>query len=231
MNFAPIDSATTAFVAGLVTSLHCAGMCGPLACLLAPAQGPDADAVTTRSVYHAARLGSYLVLGAVAGGIGRVPMSFLGSDVLRWTPWLMVLLLLVLAFRLDKRLPRPALLSRFSLRLPGLLRRRGPISGAALLGAATPLLPCGPLYFVLAMSTFAGSAVKGAEWMLTFGLGTVPVLWLAQAQAGWLRRKLGPSGLARVQLGLALAAAVVVAWRLRGTLGFNGPEVGSFVCF
>ncbi|MBL9206163.1 MAG: sulfite exporter TauE/SafE family protein [Opitutaceae bacterium] len=231
MTFAPIDSSTAAFVAGLVTSLHCAGMCGPLACLLAPAPGSDADPATTRSIYHVSRLASYTLLGAVAGGLGRVPLSFLGAGVVRWVPWLMVLLLLALAFRWEKRLPRPAILARFSLRLPGMLRRRGPLGGAALLGAATPLLPCGPLYFVLATSSFAGSALRGAEWMLTFGLGTVPLLWLAQTQAGWLRRKLGPAGLARVQVGLALVAALVVAWRLRGTLGFAGPNAGSFVCF
>jgi len=231
MNFAPIDSSTAAFLAGLATSLHCAGMCGPLACLLAPAKGPDADAVTTRTVYHLARLGSYLLLGAIAGGVGRVPLELLGTSVTRWLPWMLVALLIAFAFRLDKRLPRPAFFARFSLGLPALLRRRGPVGGAALLGFATPMLPCGPLYFVVAMAAFAGTAARGAEWMLAFGLGTVPLLWLAQTQAVWLRRKLGPVGMSRVQTGLALCAAMVVAWRLRGTLGFAGPDAGSLVCF
>ena len=30
----PIHTATGAFVAGLATSLHCAGMCGPISCSL-----------------------------------------------------------------------------------------------------------------------------------------------------------------------------------------------------
>jgi sulfite exporter TauE/SafE len=100
-----------------------------------------------------------------------------------------------------------------------------------LVGAATPVLPCAPLYLVIAMATFAGSALRGAEWMLAFGLGTVPLLWIAQAQMGWLRRHLGSAGLARLQFGLALAAALLVAWRARGALGFTAPDPGAFVCF
>lgn len=231
MNLPPIDSSSAAFVAGLVTSLHCAGMCGPLACLLGPRGGGEGDALTARSFYHVARLGAYAGLGALAGGLGRVPLGWLGEGVARYLPWTLVLLFVALAFGWEKRLPRPAFLARLTLHLPRLLARCGPVGGAAVLGLATPLLPCGPLYFVIAMATFAGSAVAGAEWLLAFGLGTVPLLWLAQAQAGWLRRRFGPSGLARLQAGLAVAAAVVVAWRLRGTLGLPGPDASSWVCF
>lgn len=44
MEFAAVNSPAAAFVAGLVTSLHCAGMCGPLACGLMPVRGDRADA-------------------------------------------------------------------------------------------------------------------------------------------------------------------------------------------
>jgi uncharacterized protein len=231
MNLPPIDSSSAALVAGLVTSLHCAGMCGPLACLLGRGQGGEADALTTRSMYHVSRLAAYGVLGAVAGGLGRVPLGLLGEGVVRYLPWTLVLLFVALALGWEKRLPRPAFLARLTLRLPALMARCGPTGGAVVLGLATPLLPCGPLYFVVAMATFAGSAAAGAEWLLAFGLGTVPLLWLAQAQAGWLRRRFGAVGLARLQAGLAVAAAVVVAWRLRGTLGLPGPDASSWVCF
>ena len=166
-----------------------------------------------------------------AGGGGRVPLAWLGNAAARWAPWLLVALLLALALRFDRRLPKPAALARLALALPGLARRLGPVGGAALVGAATPVLPCAPLYLVIAMATFAGSALRGAEWMLAFGLGTVPLLWIAQAQMGWLRRHLGSAGLARLQFGLALGAAFLVAWRARGTLGFVAPDPGAFVCF
>jgi sulfite exporter TauE/SafE len=231
MTVPPIDSSTAAFLAGLATSLHCAGMCGPVACVFGGNRAPEADAGVARAVYHGARLSAYVALGAVAGGVGRVPLAWLGSDAARWAPWLLVILLLALALRLDRRLPKPVALARLSLALPALARKLGPVGGAAIVGAATPVLPCAPLYLVVAMATFAGSALRGAEWMLAFGLGTVPLLWIAQAQIGWLRRHLGSAGLARLQFGLALGAALVVAWRARGALGFTGPDPASFVCF
>ena len=104
------------------------------------------------------------------------------------------------------------------------------ITGAALLGIATPLLPCGPLYFLVALALLAGSAVRGAEMMLAFGLGTVPLLWLAQAQFHWVRRRLSPLWLNRTRVALALVAAVTIGWRLRATLGFPGPDPFNFVC-
>jgi len=143
----------------------------------------------------------------------------------RWIPWMLVGLLVALAFRLDKRLPRPAILARFSLRLPGLLKRRGPVGGAALLGAATPLLPCGPLYLMLGLAAANGSPARGAEFSAAFALGTLPLLWLAQTQLHWMSGRLQPQTLRTVQRALALTAAVVMAWRLSSGIGSDGQPV------
>jgi len=98
------------------------------------------------------------------------------------------------------------------------------------MGGLTPLLPCGPLYFLIALSAMTGSALRGAEFMLAFGIGTVPLLWLAQSQFGWIRRHLSPLALARFQTGLAVVAALIISWRLRATLGFDGPSIENFLC-
>ncbi len=231
MELAAINSPAAAFVAGLVTSLHCAGMCGPLACSLMPQRGEPADAHTVSSVYHLTRLAGYATLGALAGGLGRVPLTLLNHTALRWLPWVLVLLFIALALRWDRHLPKPAFLSRFTLRFNPWLRRRSRVQAAAALGLATPLLPCGPLYFLLTLALLSGSALRGVEFMLAFGLGTVPLLWLAQSQFQWVRGKLSPLWLGRVRVTLALTTALVLAWRLRATLGFSGPDVNSLVCF
>jgi len=90
MNLPTINTPTAALLAGLVTSLHCAGMCGPLACVLMPVRGDRADAHTVSTVYHLTRLTSYTMLGALVGGLGRLPLSLLSQPVLRWLPWLML---------------------------------------------------------------------------------------------------------------------------------------------
>ena len=206
-------------------------MCGPLACSLMPVRGDRADAQTVSTVYHVARLTSYALLGALAGGLGRVPLTWISQSALRWLPWITVVFFIALALRWDRFMPRIPGLGRWILRLQGWLRTRPRTQAAAALGFATPLLPCGPLYFLIALATLSGSALRGVEFMIAFGLGTVPLLWLAQSQFQWVRAQLSPLWLARTRTVLALTAAAVVAWRLRATLGFAGPDPSSLICF
>jgi len=231
MDLAAINSASAAFVAGLVTSLHCAGMCGPLACGLMPVRGDRADAQTVTTAYHLSRLTGYALLGALAGGIGRAPLTWFSQSALRWLPWVFVVFFLALALRWDRYLPKLAALGRVTWKLQGWMRGRSRVEAAAALGFATPLLPCGPLYFLVALALLSGSALRGVEFMLAFGLGTVPLLWLAQTQFHWVRKKLSPLWLERTRVALALCTAAVIGWRLRATLGFAGPDPASLVCF
>ena len=231
MDLAAINSPAAAFVAGLVTSLHCVGMCGPLSCALMPARGDRTDAQTVSTVYHVARLTGYVSLGALAGALGRAPLQWLTDPALRWLPWVLVLFFVALALRWDRHLPRLIVLGRLFWRLQTWIRGRSRVQAAAALGLATPLLPCGPLYFLVTLALLSGSAVRGMEVMLAFGLGTVPLLWLAQSQFHIIRGKLTPIWLSRLRVTLALATAVVISWRLRATLGFPGPDPMNFVCF
>ncbi|HEY1107540.1 MAG TPA: sulfite exporter TauE/SafE family protein, partial [Opitutaceae bacterium] len=183
------------------------------------------------TAYHVSRIGGYALLGALAGGLGSAPLTLLSQSALRWLPWVFVVFFLAIALRLDRYLPRLAVLSRLTWRIQGLLRRRSRVEAAAALGFATPLLPCGPLYFILALALLSGSAMRGVETMLAFGLGTVPLLWLAQTQFHWVRQKLSPLWLGRMRVTLAAVTALVLGWRLRGTLGFAGPDPTTFICF
>lgn len=230
MEMAAINSPTAAFVAGLVTSLHCAGMCGPLACVILPARGEQTDGQTAGTVYHVSRLFAYAVLGAVAGGLGRAPLGWLSGSALRWLPWLLVLFFVGLALRWDRHLARIPALGSLDWRMRERLRGRSRLETAAAFGLATPLLPCGPLYFLLALALLSGSAPRGAEFMLAFGLGTVPLLWLVQTQFQWIRGRLSPLWLGRLRMALGLGAALIIAWRLRATLGLPGPDPASFTC-
>lgn len=230
MELAAVNSPATAFVAGLVTSLHCAGMCGPLACLVLPARGDRSDPATVTTVYHLTRLLGYAALGALAGGLGSTPLTWVSGSGLRWLPWVLVLFFLALAFRWDRHLPKIGALGRLTLSLQARLRGRPRVEAAAALGLATPLLPCGPLYFLVSLALLSGSARQGVEVMLAFGLGTVPLLWLAQTRFHAVRTHLSPLWLGRMRTGLALATALVIGWRLRATLGLPGPDPLSFVC-
>lgn len=183
-----------AFAAGLATSLHCAAMCGPLAC-----------AVRAEPVrYHASRFVAYVLAGLLAGALGQGTLGLLHSTPLRLAPWAMVVVLLGLALGLEKRLPAPKWLTRL------LLRARLRHS----LGFLTPLLPCGPLWLMLGVAAVSASAVRGALLLGCFVAGTIPLYALLQSSVLRLQGRLSPVWLWRGQRALAFLAAGLLVWRV-----------------
>lgn len=210
-----------ALAVGLATSLHCAGMCGPLACGIGTMARSEGERLTATSLYHASRLGAYATIGAICGALGREPLSWFFDSPAVLLPWALVAALLLLASGLDKKIPRPAILTRLTARARLRTHRLPAVPAAVSMGLLTPFLPCGPLYAVFIALMASGSALRGAEAALAFGLGTVPLLWLAQSQFHRLRLRLSPLHLRRFQRGLALVTALLLAWRLHDTLPFQ----------
>ena len=182
-----------ALVVGLVTSVHCTVMCGPLVCALR----------VRAAEYHLGRLGSYTIAGAIAGALGGVVVGFFQGNASHFLPWILAAVMLLIGLGLEKRLPQPRLLSALLLRVR--LNRS--------LGWLTPLLPCGPLWLMLAAAAAAGSWHGGALLMVAFVVGTIPLPWLLQAQATNLQRRFSPLVLRWTQQGIALVSAALLVWR------------------
>jgi uncharacterized protein len=225
-----IPTLMAAFVAGLVTGVHCAGMCGPLACAVVPADpGGGWSSVAGPFAYHGMRTVAYAFVGAMAGLLGMGPLAMMDASPVHMLSWALVLVFVLLAMGIEQRLPRPAFLNKWLFRMKLVAGGRGPVARGVMLGAVTPLLPCGPLYLLFMASLASGSATRGAEFAAAFALGTIPLLFLAQAGWGGLRKKLTPARLRQVQRGMALVAALALVWRLRGDLPWvevMGPGCG-----
>ena len=194
------------FVFGAANSVHCACMCGPLAVAL------HAN-VTSALWYHVGRTIAYGALGVGLGSAGAA----LGTEQLgtptAWVSFVLALglvLLAVIGERGAMNIPwlGAAMQSvlRRGRRLPANVR-------AALLGLATPLLPCGLLWSAFTAAAIAGSPQGGGAVMTGFALGSLPLLLLAQTQAGNLARRFGPRTMQWVQRGAMLLAAAVLVWR------------------
>jgi sulfite exporter TauE/SafE len=216
-----------ALIAGLVTSVHCVGMCGPIACGLASVPVTETERLTAMSAYHGARLAAYAVIGGLCGIVGQQPLRWFFNSPAVLLPWVLVGVLLVFGLGLEKKLPRPSGLLKFTTRIRFRPGRMSPICGGLALGALTPLLPCGPLYLLFGAALLSGSGLRGAEFALAFGLGTVPLLWLAQHQVRHLQKRLSPVVMVRIQRSLALVTALVIGFRLYGTLPFGEPPSES----
>ena len=213
-------AAGSAFVAGLLGSGHCFGMCGGIvgAFSIGGAAGPAAGGESRSRLaglvsYNAGRILTYTALGALAGGLGAAMAGLLPPELARRAARLSAALFLIglglyLAGRPQILRPIERLGARLWRRIEPLSRRllraRGP-GHAVALGLVWGFLPCGLVYSMLAMAGLAGGPADGALVMLAFGAGTLPSLFAAGLAAASLRR------LARSALLRRTAAAAYIA--------------------
>ena len=78
----------------------------------------------------------------------------------------------------------------------------------------TPFIPCGPLYLLLGVTLASANVWDGFLLALSFGLGTVPLLFLAHTQMGRVQLRLGTKRSRWLRQGLSLIAALLVLMRL-----------------
>lgn len=195
---------------GLVTGLHCVGMCGPLALALPVVGGTRPAYVLGRLLYNLGRAVTYAGMGVVAGLAGQ---TFAIGGLQRWVSiaaGMLILIGLLLVYlgwmpRLMESLGVWSAFARLQKAWRGSFASRG-YTGLLSLGLINGLLPCGPVYVALAGAAATGSVAGGALFMFVFGLGTFPMM-LAVSLAG----KLVQMPLRRKLQKLVPASAAVVA--------------------
>jgi sulfite exporter TauE/SafE len=197
---------TTVFGISLLGSLHCAGMCGPLAAFAGGLGNLERTSRTLLQVsYHGGRMLMYVLLGAVAGGLGAGLNHGTGLVGIQRGAAVAaggVMILIGLAALLSCagiRVGRPRGVRRWSRVLTDMLerghrlaRRLTPVPRALVIGLLTAFLPCGWLYAFVLAAAATGEVWRGGLLMLAFWAGSVPILVLVGLGATSLLRRLGP---------------------------------------
>ncbi len=212
------------FVASVLGSGHCAGMCGPFAAMTGLHPGPRRRPPRWRRLlgsprtwgYQGGRLLIYVALGAAAGlsgaaldgvvglvGMQQAATRLSGLAMMVWGALAVIRALGGGGRGLPAGTPGAGwgarLLARAGTRFGGGRARSG---GAFVLGAAASLMPCGWLYAFVVTAAGTASAPWGAATMAAFWLGTVPALHVVALGA----RLLGP----RLRRHLPLAGGLLV---------------------
>ncbi len=171
----------TAFIVGIIASLStCMAVVGGLVLSMSATFAKEGDKVKPQALFHFGRIVSFFVLGGVIGVIGSaftlntagtfilgliiaIVMFVLGINLLDVFPW---------AKRLQPSMPK--FLSKYALGVSKLNHTLTPL----LVGMATFFLPCGFTQSMQLYTLGTGSFFKGGLTMMTFALGTLPVLAL-----------------------------------------------------
>lgn len=189
------EAALAALVSGLLGSVHCAAMCGPIVVAGCSSERGGGGASARAAVgYFAGRLASYAMIGAVMGHLGQHAMCVLPVGVVQGAAIAVVALLSAArgiailrgssngaGFVELRRKPKPrsAIVSAFASILP----KRG-----LGLGAATGFMPCGALVPAWALAASTSSATSGAITMAAFAVASAPGLLAPLVGRGLLRR-------------------------------------------
>ncbi len=171
-----------AILLGLGSSLHCLGMCGPIAFILPLNRESTRTKLVGTIAYNIGRVTTYAVLGALFGLLGK---SFELMGILQIMS-IVFGALIIAAVLFPRMISKPTSISRgylkfnnyIQLKLGYFLKNK---SASALysIGLLNGLLPCGMVYVALTGSLVYGTVAEGMLFMALFGLGTIPAMGLA----------------------------------------------------
>ncbi len=181
------------FVAGILGSAHCVGMCGGFAVAVGSRAANWRGNAARQALYTAGRIFTYATLGAMAG--------FFGSQLSREFPTLLALpailsliagaILIYQGLLAAGWLPKSGVVGRTTCLAGSFLAKFlvGPRSLQVFLaGLFTGLLPCGLLYSMVTLAASTRSMLSAMAIMIVFGLGTAPAMMLAGWGGNLLRR-------------------------------------------
>jgi sulfite exporter TauE/SafE len=165
----------TALIMGLAGSLHCVGMCSPLAMAVTSSRS---GASLKRLVYNAGRIFTYSILGMIVASLGFVIPIFKFQNLVSIV--LGIILLLVGIGTLKAKIPYLSTFigiqtTRLKILFAKFLQRKG-LSSVLFLGSLNGLLPCGLVYIALAYCLTLQSPLEGFGFMSLFGVGTLPAM-------------------------------------------------------
>ncbi|TVO77684.1 sulfite exporter TauE/SafE family protein [Sedimenticola selenatireducens] len=207
----------SAFIVGLLGGVHCIGMCGGIVGALTfglpeKKRQSFASLLPFQLAYNFGRLLSYVIAGAIMGGLGMllaelIPIQIAQRTLLFIAGIFMVLLGLYLSgwWMILNRVER----------IGGILWKKIEPYGRKLMPVQTPMqalgigmiwgwVPCGLVYTMLINAVSSGGAAEGAALMFAFALGTLPNLLAIGLLAGAAAR------LARSEIARKFAGVTVI---------------------
>ena len=212
----------TLLLIGLLTSVHCIGMCGGIN--LSQCINVAGDSKTERLrpsfLYNLGRVISYTVIGGIVGGIGSV-ISFIG--MMRGAVALFAgVFMVIMGLNMLHLFPW---LRRFGLKMPKFLFKglRGKSNSPLYVGLLNGLMPCGPLQSMQLFALSTEDPIKGALSMLAFSLGTTPLMFTFGAMSTYLSKKFTEklmifSSILVILLGLGM---LNTGFAMSGLMGFG----------
>lgn len=174
---------------GIISSLHCIGMCGPIALLLPVDRANTSRKALQIVLYHLGRLTSYGVLGLVVGLLGR---GFYLAGMQQQLSIVIGILMIAIALipekvfaRYNFSQPVYRAIAAVKSHLGQQFKRKSP-DALFTIGLMNGFLPCGMVYAALFGALAMPRLTESVAYMLLYGLGTMPLMSLVVYAQSWI---------------------------------------------
>lgn len=219
----------TAIILGLVSSLHCVGMCGPIALAVASG-GPVSGKVYWSALsYNTGRVVTYGFLGLLFGVVGQGLLVAGVQQKISIISGVLILLLVLLPKKWKHRLGL-----NFSLYEIPLLRKlfsknvqNNSYGSRFVIGLMNGLLPCGMVYIAVAAALAQNTIMHAVLYMVLFGLGTFPSMLLVFISGRLLKERFKNALLKRAPLIISLVAVLFIFRGLALGIPYISPKVAA----
>lgn len=179
----------SALLFGLISSLHCVGMCGPIAMMLPVNRSNEAKKVLQILLYHLGRITAYGSLGLIFGLLGKsFYLAGIQQQLSIFVGIFMILIVLIpekIFMKYNFSKPVFRIISKVKSALGNQFKKK---SNSALftIGLLNGFLPCGLVYVALFGALAMQGISLGVLYMVLYGLGTIPLMSIAVYFGGFL---------------------------------------------
>ncbi len=178
------------FVVGMLTSIHCVGMCGGIMLTQSLSKNSIVNEKQSKLktlmpaiLYNAGRVTSYTIIGGIVGALGSV--LSLSLNVKAGLQIFAGLFMVIMGLNMTGF----SIFRKFNIKLPwSSCKIKNKPKAPFLVGMLNGLMPCGPLQTMQLYALGTGSAAAGAISMFLFSLGTVPLMLVFGAISGFLSK-------------------------------------------
>lgn len=167
---------------GFLGSLHCIGMCGPIALALPSHSKSKLSFYSGRILYNLGRVVTYSIMGLIIGLIGQ-KINLAGyQQIVSIVIGIIILIAVLIPSRLKNYFIQIKPMQIITKKLQssiGVLFRKGSQSSLFAIGVLNGFLPCGFVYVALAGAVALGNVENSILFMALFGIGTIPAMFSA----------------------------------------------------
>jgi len=169
----------SSLILGLLSSLHCIGMCGPIAMMLPVDRHNPVKKTAQLFLYHFGRITAYASLGLAFGILGKgIYLAGLQQQLSIISGLIMIAIVMIpekIFARYNFSKPVYKLIANIKRTLGSQFRNR---SNKALFitGLLNGFLPCGLVYAALFGAVAMQSETLGTLYMVLYGIGTIPLM-------------------------------------------------------